>query len=69
MFKKIAVIATTMLASASAMATTGTTGVDITQATATLSAVEGNLVTIGGIMIGLAAVAVGIKWVKGMIFG
>lgn len=42
---------------------------DITAATTALSGVEANIETIGLVMLGLAAVAVGIKWLKATIFG
>lgn len=42
---------------------------DVTEAVATLGGVESGLVAVGGVIIGLAAVAVGFKWIKGMIFG
>lgn len=42
---------------------------DVSDAVAQLSSVEGAIVLIGGVIIGLAALAVGFKWIKGMIFG
>lgn len=46
-----------------------TTALDVSEAVAQLSGVSDSLVEIGGVIIGLAALAVGFKWVKGMIFG
>lgn len=43
--------------------------IDVTEATATLGGVSDALIQVGGVLIGLAALAVGFKWVKGMIFG
>lgn len=42
---------------------------DVAAAVATLADVESGLIAVGGVIIGLAAVAVGFKWIKGMIFG
>ena len=42
---------------------------DTSAAVSQLSAVETGLVAVGGVIITLAAVAVGFKWIKGMIFG
>lgn len=42
---------------------------DVSAAATALSGVEANIETIGLVMLGLAAVAVGIKWLKATIFG
>lgn len=42
---------------------------DLTTVTAELSAINGNIETIGLIMLGAAAVAVAFKWGKAAIFG
>jgi len=41
---------------------------DVTAATTAVTAVGANLETVGLAIIGLAAVALGIKWVKAMFF-
>lgn len=40
----------------------------IAEVLATLGGVEGDIVTVGGAIIGLAAVAMGIRWVKATFF-
>lgn len=45
------------------------TPIDVSDAVAQISAVETALIAVGGAIIILAAVSVGFKWVKGMIFG
>lgn len=57
------------LVSTLALAEPGAGSFDISEATSTLSSVTAAIGTIGGVMIGLAALAVGFKWIKGMIFG
>lgn len=44
-------------------------GIDVSGVTSSLGEVETALAAVGGTLIGLAAVAVGFKWIKGMIFG
>jgi len=41
---------------------------DVTAATTAITGVSGNLETVGLAIIGLAAVALGIRWVKAMFF-
>lgn len=42
--------------------------IDVTEATTAIEGLSTPLTSIGGAIIGIAAVAVGFKWVKGMIF-
>ena len=44
-------------------------GIDMTEVTAGIDDMETAIVTVGGALVGVAAVAVGFKWVKGMLFG
>ena len=69
--KKIALAigaTSTAMLSGVAFATTATP-IDTTEATAQLAEVETGLVAVGGVLIALAAVAVGFKWIKAMVFG
>lgn len=61
-------VSASFAAAGAALATEPST-FDVTGAVATLGEVEGGLVLIGGVLVGLAAVAVGFNWIKGMIFG
>lgn len=42
---------------------------DVSSVTTALAGVEANIESIGLVLLGLAAVAVGIKWLKATIFG
>lgn len=42
---------------------------DVSAVSTALGGVEANIETIGLVLLGLAAVAVGIKWLKATIFG
>lgn len=60
------VVPSSLLLSASVQAQTA--ALDVSEATDKLGNIDGALVAVGGVIIGLAAVAVGFKWIKGMIF-
>lgn len=60
------VVPSSLLLSAAAHAQTAS--LDVSEATDKLGSIDGALVAVGGVIIGLAAVAVGFKWIKGMIF-
>lgn len=71
MFKKLgysAIAASSVLAGTASAEESSGTSIDVSGAEETLGNVEGALTTIGGVVIGLAAVAIAFKWVKGMIF-
>ena len=65
----LAVAAGTALAPVAAFAQTTTTPLDVSAATAQLGEVSTSMLAIGGVLFGLAAIALGIKWVKATFFG
>lgn len=67
--RKSAAVASTALVATAAHAQTTTTPLDVSAATAQLGEVSTSMLAIGGVLFGLAAIALGIKWVKATFFG
>jgi len=67
--RPIAVAAGTALAPVAAFAQTTSTPLDVSAATAQLGEINTSMLAIGGVLFALAALAIGIKWVKATFFG
>jgi hypothetical protein len=63
------VVAGVFTAGAAFAQSSGSTGVDTTAVVASLTSNAAALTAVGGAIIGTLVIAVGYKWVKGMMFG
>ena len=44
-------------------------GIDTSAIESSLGDMESAIITVGGVIVGIAAVAISFKWIKGMLFG